>query len=66
MPGSQSIQGLASNLDINSIVDAIIKSERTPVTYLENDKTLKTQQVAAYQAVLAKFLALKTSSALLM
>ncbi|MCX6828985.1 MAG: flagellar filament capping protein FliD [candidate division Zixibacteria bacterium] len=66
MPGSQSIQGLASNLDINSIVDAIIKSERTPVVYLENDKTLKTQQVAAYQAVLAKFLALKSSSVLLM
>ncbi len=58
MPGTQSIQGIISNLDINSIVDTIIKAERQPVTILEADKELKTKQAAAYQAVLAKFLAL--------
>ncbi len=66
MPGSQSIQGIISNLDTNSIIDAIIKSERLPATFLEQDKALKTQQVAAYQAIAAKFLALKTSVASLM
>jgi flagellar hook-associated protein 2 len=61
MPGTQSIQGLASNLDIDSIVNAIIEAEREPVTYLEQEQELKTQQVAAYQAISAKFLALKSS-----
>jgi flagellar hook-associated protein 2 len=60
MPGMQSIEGLASNLDITSIVDTIISYERIPVSYLEEDKELKTQQVAAYKAVLAKFIALQT------
>ncbi|SYZ73576.1 hypothetical protein TRIP_C30013 [Candidatus Zixiibacteriota bacterium] len=66
MPGTQSIQGIISNLDTNSIIDTIIKSERQPATLLEKDKALKTQQVAAYQAIAAKFLALKTSVASLM
>lgn len=60
MPGLQSIQGLASNLDIDSIVNTIIEAERRPVALLEADQELKTKQVAAYQAVAAKFLALKS------
>ncbi len=66
MPGTQTIQGLMSNLDVTSIVNTIITAERQPVTLLEADKVLKSNQVAAYQAVQAKFLALKTNSALLM
>lgn len=65
MPGMQSIEGLASNLNISEIVDTIISYERVPVLYLEREKELKTQQVAAYKAVLAKFLALKTRISLL-
>ncbi len=66
MAGSQTIEGLMSNLDITSIVNTIITAERQPVTLLEADKALRSNQVAAYQAALAKFLALKTNSALLM
>lgn len=66
MAGSQTIEGLMSNLDITSIVNTIITAERQPVTLLEDDKTLKSNQVAAYQAALAKFLALKTNSAQMM
>jgi len=65
MPGTQSIEGLASNLDITSIVDTIMTYERYPVTLLEQDKKYKTQQVAAYQAVLAKFLALQSQIGLM-
>ncbi|UCD17107.1 MAG: flagellar filament capping protein FliD, partial [Candidatus Zixiibacteriota bacterium] len=62
MPGLQSIEGLSSGLDITAMVNAVIESERYPITILEQDKGLKTQQVAAYKAVLAKFLALKTTA----
>ncbi|PKK84484.1 MAG: hypothetical protein CVT49_02605 [candidate division Zixibacteria bacterium HGW-Zixibacteria-1] len=65
MPGTQSIEGLASNLDISSIVDTIMSYERYPVTLLEQDKKYKTQQVAAYQAVLAKFIALQSQVSLM-
>ncbi|UCD93847.1 MAG: flagellar filament capping protein FliD, partial [Candidatus Zixiibacteriota bacterium] len=50
---------------ITSIVDTIISYERIPVSFLEQDKELKTQQVAAYKAVLAKFIALQTQVSLL-
>ena len=60
MPGMNSIEGLASNLDISSIVDAYIQYERIPVTFIEQDKAFKIQQAAAYQAVLARFMALQT------
>jgi flagellar hook-associated protein 2 len=63
MSGLQTIEGLISNLDTSSIISAIMKAEREPVTLLEEDLAKKTNQVAAYQAVLAKFLALQTNSA---
>jgi flagellar hook-associated protein 2 len=65
MPGANSIQGLASNLDTASIVDSMIEYERVPVTYMEDDVKFKTQQVAAYQAVLAKFMALQSQVSLM-
>ncbi len=65
MPGFNSIEGLASNLDISAIVDAMISYERVPVTFMEQDKAFKTQQVAAYQAILAKFIALQSQVALM-
>jgi len=65
MPGTNYIEGLASNLDITSIVDTMIEYERVPVTYMEQDVEYKTQQVAAYQAVLAKFMALQTQVSLM-
>ena len=57
---SQSIEGLASGLDTTSIIETIMSYERYPVTLLEKDVEYKTQQVAAYQAVLAKFIALQS------
>ncbi|MEW5924420.1 MAG: flagellar filament capping protein FliD, partial [Candidatus Zixiibacteriota bacterium] len=65
MSGTQTIEGLASNLDITSIVDTIMSYERYPVTLLEEQKEYKTQQVAAYQAVLAKFIALQSQVSLM-
>jgi len=61
----QSIEGLASGLDITSIVDKIMTYESQPVTLLEQEKEFKTQQVSAYKAVLAKILALKSNALLL-
>ena len=65
MPGSQSIQGLSSGLDIEAIVNSVIEYERRPVTILEQDRVLKTQQLSAYKAVLAKFLSVKSNALLL-
>lgn len=65
MPGSNSIEGISSGFNITEIVDKTIQYERIPVTYLEQDKEFKTQQVAAYQAVLAKFLAVKAQISIL-
>ena len=65
MPGMQYIEGLVSNLNITEIVDTIIARERIPVTFLESDKELKMQQVTAYKAVLAKFMALQTQASIL-
>lgn len=61
MAALQTIEGLVSGLDITSIIDTIMNYERQPVTILESDKTLKTQQIAAYRAVEAKFLAVQTA-----
>jgi flagellar hook-associated protein 2 len=61
----QNIEGIASGFDISSIVDTIIEYESRPVAILEQEKELKTAQVSTYQAVLAKFLALKTNISLL-
>lgn len=65
MPAAQSIQGLSSGLDIASIVDSIIQYERRPVTVLEQERAFKTQQISAYKAILAKFLAVKSNALLL-
>nr|MBN2276229.1 flagellar filament capping protein FliD [candidate division Zixibacteria bacterium] len=65
MPGTQTIEGLASNLDITEMVDTLMSFEKVEVTYMEQEKELKTQQVAAYNAVLAKFIALQTQIKLL-
>ncbi len=65
MPGSQSIQGLSSGLDIEAIVNSVISYERRPITVMEQERVLKTQQLSAYKAVLAKFLSVKSNALLL-
>ncbi|MCP4706332.1 MAG: flagellar filament capping protein FliD [candidate division Zixibacteria bacterium] len=65
MPGAQSIQGISSGLDIESIVNSVMDYERRPITIIEQEKLLKTQQLSAYKAVLAKFLSVKSSASLL-
>jgi len=65
MPGMQSIEGLASNLNISDIIDKIISYKRVPAAYMEREKAFKMQQSAAYNTVLAKFIALKSQATLL-
>ncbi len=65
MPGTQSIQGISSGLDIESIVNSVMDYERRPITIIEQEKLLKTQQLSAYKAVLAKFLSVKSNALLL-
>lgn len=63
MPSSQSIQGLISNLDTDSIISAIITSERKPAALMEAEETTKTNEITTFKALSAKLLAVKTSLA---
>lgn len=59
MPGTNSVDGLASGLDTTSIVDNIITFERRNAVLMENEQTLKTNIVSALSALQAKFLSLQ-------
>lgn len=61
MSGLQSIDGLASNLNTTEIIDALIEFERRPVTLMEVQQALKTQELSTFNALSAKLLALQTS-----
>lgn len=65
MPGLQSIDGLASNLNTTDIINAIIDYERRPVLLMEQQQALKTQEISTFNALSAKLLALQTSIKLL-
>ncbi len=61
MSGSQSIEGLASNLNTSDIINAIIEAERKPAVIMETQQAQKTKEISTFNALSAKLLALQTS-----
>jgi len=61
MSGSQSIAGLASNLNTTDIINAIIEAERKPAALMETQQAEKTKEISTFKALSAKLLALQTS-----
>lgn len=57
----QTITGLASNLDTDSIISKIIQYESAPATLMTANKTELTQEITTFKALSAKLLALRTS-----
>jgi flagellar hook-associated protein 2 len=62
MPGLQSIDGLASNLNTTSIVQALMSYERRSVNLMEANKLEKTNQMSVFNTISAKLVALKTQA----
>ena len=60
MPGTSSIDGLASGLNTTQIIDSLMKLQQAPVDQLTQEQTDKTNIVSAFQALQAKMLALST------
>ncbi len=58
--GAGSVTGIASGLDTDSIVAAIINAERGTARLLEIRQAEKTNMVSAYKAIEAKFLAIQS------
>jgi flagellar hook-associated protein 2 len=66
MPGiAGSITGINSKLDTASIVDAMLTYDKQNVTLLQYDQTVKTNQIATYQAINTRLLAFQTQAGLL-
>jgi len=61
MPGLQSIEGLASNLNTTDIINSILEYERRPAVLMEREQALKTREMTTFNALAAKLLALQTS-----
>jgi flagellar hook-associated protein 2 len=61
MAGSQSIEGLASNLNTTDIINAIIEAERKPAALMETQQAQKTKEISTFNAISAKLLALQSS-----
>lgn len=57
-----SISGLNSNLDTAAIIDALLTFEKQNVTLLQYEQTVKTNQVATYQAINTRLLAFQTQA----
>jgi len=62
MPGLQSIDGLASNLDTTSIIKMLMSLERRSINLMEVNKLEKTNQMSVYNTISAKLVALKTQA----
>ena len=65
MPGSQSIDGLISNLDTTSIINAIMKVEHRPVDLLTERQTAATNQLTTYNSISALMVGLGASASIL-
>ena len=63
MAGTQSIDGLASNLNTTQIIDSIIQAERRSAVLMEQDQANKTKEISTFQSLSAKLLALQSSLA---
>ncbi len=62
MPGSQTIEGLMSNLNTTSIVDSIMKLEHQPVDLLTEKQAVATNQLTTYNSISALMVALGAST----
>lgn len=65
MPGSQTIEGLMSNLNTTSIVDSIMKLEHRPVDLLTERQAEATNQLTTYNSISALMVALGASTSML-
>jgi flagellar hook-associated protein 2 len=62
---SGGIAGIASNLDTNSIVDALLTYDKQNITLKQYDQAVKTNQIATYQSINTRLLAFQTQAAML-
>ncbi|MFH1893689.1 MAG: flagellar filament capping protein FliD [Candidatus Zixiibacteriota bacterium] len=63
MPGFNSIDGIASNLNTTEIVEAIINSERGHIRLMAAQQSSRTDQMTVYNSVSALLIGLKTKAA---
>ncbi len=61
MPGLNSIEGLASNLNTTEIINATLEFERQPAVLMEQRQAEITKEISTFNALSAKLLALQTS-----
>jgi flagellar hook-associated protein 2 len=61
MSNTFSIEGINSGLNTSDIVDAILATKQSNITFLKDEQTEKTNIVTTLKALQAKFLALSTS-----
>ena len=61
MPGLNSIEGLASNLNTTDIINATIMYARRPAVLMEQRQAEITKEISTFNALSAKLLALETS-----
>ena len=66
MPGFNSIDGIASNLNTSEIVEAIMKTEHWHVDFMQAQQAGKTNQITTYNSVSALILGLKAKVSTLM
>lgn len=60
---SQQIQGIMSNLDTTSIVQSIMEYEAQGLGRMQKDQQSKTNQMAVYNSISAKLIAMKVQAA---
>lgn len=61
MPGLNSIEGLASNLNTTDIVNATMEYARQPAVLMEQRQSEVTNEISTFNALSAKLLAIKAS-----
>ncbi len=60
-----SVTGINSQLDTTAIIDAMLTYDKQNITLLQYDQTLKTNQIATFQAINTRLLAFQTQAGLL-
>ena len=62
MTSTNSVSGLSSGFDWQSMIDQLIEIEKAPVTLVENHKTKYEEQLSAWQSFNSTLLSLKTAA----
>jgi flagellar hook-associated protein 2 len=63
MPGFNSIDGLASNLNTTEIIQAIIDAERGHINLMQEQQASRTDRMTVYNSISAMLIGLKTKAA---